>query len=174
MTESNLHPFPHTGGDGIPPHFTPEHLSELAATAGRTPLVWTHTINTAYVSEHRAPTIGGDMVLRGERIVSSFDRAWTVRGPGVPVHAVSGLSSGKHDAGYHADRAFFLRRAGVLSTPRCTHGADCTVHPGTGRPHNYDPTAREVLEELAVWAKQYNHPATAERVAVILADLEAR
>jgi len=40
---------------------------------------------------------------------------------------------------------------------RCTHGGDCTVHPGEGRLHNYD--ADELRAEVEQWRAAFGESA---------------
>jgi hypothetical protein len=49
-------------------------------------------------------------------------------------------------------------RAADLPLERCTHGGDCTVHPGVGQLHNFDEPDAELAARAAAELKALNGP----------------
>ncbi len=52
-----------------------------------------------------------------------------------------------------------------IGIDRCTHGGDCTVHPGEGRLHNYD--ADELRAEVEQWRATFGESALKNAQAVL-------
>lgn len=121
-----------------------------------------------YEGDLRVTVEGGRILKDGQpskrdRLVTAYDRdeienaqapEWVAdmvlhaAGQGAAVQPPQTPGSQEHEALVTDIASSLDTSAGLAAILNCTHGGDCTVHPGVSGIHNYDPTPADVLDAV--------------------------